>query len=129
MPIYDYRCQDCRRRVSLYYQTFSAAGNATPVCSSCGGGNLSRLVSRVAVLKSEESRLDDMSDPSAFGDIDENDPRSMARWARKMGDSMGEDMGDDFNEMIDRMEAGEIPDDEGGDVGGGGDFGPGLDDD
>ena len=61
-----------------------------------------------------------MSDPSAFGDIDENDPRSMARWARKMGDSMGEDMGDDFNEMIDRMEAGEMPDDEGGDVGGGG---------
>jgi putative FmdB family regulatory protein len=129
MPIYDYRCQDCRRRVSLYYQTFSAAGNATPVCSSCGGGNLSRLVSRVAVHKSEESRLDDMSDPSAFGDIDENDPRSMARWARKMGDSLGEDMGDDFNEMIDRMEAGEMPDDEDGDFGGGGDFAGGLDDD
>ena len=127
MPIYDYRCQDCRRRVSLFYQTFSAAENATAVCTNCGSGNISRLVSRVALLKSEDSRLDDMSDPSAFGDLDENDPRSMARWARKMGDSLGEDMGDDFNEMIDRMEAGEMPDDD-GDVGGG--FGDGgLDDD
>jgi len=127
MPIYDYRCQDCRRRVSLFYQTFSAAENATPVCTNCGSGNISRLVSRVALLKSEDSRLDDMSDPSAFGDIDENDPRSMARWARKMGDSLGEDMGDDFNEMIDRMEAGEMPDDDGDS---GGDFsGGGFDDD
>src|SRR5918999_6406233 len=122
MPIYDYRCQDCRRRVSLFYQTFSGAESATPTCTNCGGGNLSRLVSRVALLKSEESRLDDMSDPSAFGDIDENDPRSMARWARKMGDSLGEDMGDDFNEMIDRMEAGEVSDDDEG-APGGGDFG------
>ena len=129
MPIYDYRCLDCRRRVSLFYQTFSAAESATPACSNCGSGNVSRLVSRVAVLKSEESRLDDMSDPSMFGDIDENDPRSMARWARKMGDSMGEDMGEDFNEMIDRMEAGEMPDDDGADFGGGGDIPGGFDDD
>lgn len=113
MPIYDYRCQDCRRRVSHLYQTFAAAERATPLCDRCGGANLSRLVSRVSVLKSEESRLDDMSDPSMFGDIDESDPRSMARWARKMGDSLGEDMGDDFNDMIDRMEAGEMPDDDG----------------
>ena len=127
MPIYDYRCLDCRRRVSLFYQTFSGAECATPICTNCGGGNLSRLVSRVALLKSEESRLDDMADPSVFGDLDENDPRSMARWARKMGDSLGEDMGDDFNEMIDRMEAGEMPDDDGGDFGGGGEFDAGGD--
>lgn len=124
MPIYDYRCLDCRRRVSHLFQTFSAAEHATPTCTHCGGANLSRLVSRVAVLKSEDARLDDLSDPSAFGDIDENDPRSMARWARRMGDSLGEDMGDDFSEMIDRMEAGEMPDDE-GDMGEG-DFGGAL---
>ena len=64
---------------------------------------------------------------SLVTDLDENDPRSMARWARKMGDSLGEDMGDDFNEMIDRMEAGEMPDDDGGDFGGGGEFDAGGD--
>lgn len=131
MPIYEYRCAACRRRASLYYQTFSAAAAAVPVCPNCGSGDLQRLVSRVAVLKSEDSRLEDLADPSNFGDLDENDPRSMARWARKMGQELGEDMGDEFNQMVDQMEAGEMPDDDGeGGLGGlGGGLGGGLDDD
>ena len=127
MPIYDYRCQDCRHRVSHLYQTFAAAEQATPTCDHCGGSNLARLVSRVSVLKSEESRLDDMSDPSMFGDIDENDSRSMARWARKMGDSLGEDLGDDFNDMVDRMESGEMPDEDGDSGGSGASLGDDFD--
>ncbi len=117
MPIYEYRCADCKRRSSLFYQTFSAAERAEPRCEHCGSANVARLVSRVAFLKSEESRLDDL-DESSFGDVDENDPRSIARWARKMGEQMGEDMGDDFKEMVDQMEAGELPDDGAGDAGG-----------
>jgi putative FmdB family regulatory protein len=118
MPIYDYRCGACRRRSILYFQTFSAAESTEPRCEHCGSADVSRIVSRVAVMKSEDSRLDDLADPSAFGDVDENDPRSIARWARKMGDQMGEDMGDDFKEMIDQMEAGEMPDDGAGAAGG-----------
>ena len=119
MPIYDYRCSACGRRASLYFQTFSAAEAAgEPTCPNCGAADLRRLVTRVAVLKSEESRLEDLSDPSSFGDIDENDPRSMARWARRMGEELGEDLGDEFNEMVDQMEAGEMPDDGEGEGGG-----------
>lgn len=114
MPIYEYRCGDCKRRVSLYYQTFSAATAATPTCPQCQSANLSRLVSRVFQVKSEDARLDDLADPSAFGDLDENDPKSVARWARKMGQEMGEDLGDDWDEMVDRIEAGEdLGEDEG----------------
>ena len=115
MPIYDYRCAGCGRRASLYFQTFSAADSAEPSCPNCGSGELRRLVSRVSVLKSEESRLEDLADPSSFGDLDENDPKSMARWARKMGQELGEDMGDEFNEVVEQMEAGEMPDDMEGD--------------
>jgi putative FmdB family regulatory protein len=111
MPIYEYRCGACRRRSSLYYQTFSAADQAEPHCEHCGSADLSRLVSRVAVHRSEESRLDDLSDDAALGDVDENDPRSIARWARRMGEQLGEDVGDDFREMVDQLEAGEMPDD------------------
>ena len=114
MPIYEYRCGDCKRRVSLYYQTFSAAAAATPVCTHCQSTSLSRLVSRVFQVKSEDARLDDLADPSAFGDLDENDPKSVARWARKMGQEMGEDLGDDWDEMVDRIEAGEDLGDEEG---------------
>jgi putative FmdB family regulatory protein len=107
MPIYEYRCADCKRRVSLLFQTFSAASAATPACEFCGSRNLSRLVSRVFQLKSEDAQLDDLADPSNFGDLDENDPKSVARWARKLGQQMGEDLGDDWGEMVDRLEAGE----------------------
>ena len=72
---------------------------------------MNRLVSRFAVLKSAETRLEAMDDPSAFGDLDENDPRSVARWARRMGSEMGEDMPPEFAEMVEKMEAGEVPDD------------------
>jgi putative FmdB family regulatory protein len=115
MPIYDYRCGACHRRSSLFYQTYSAAESARPRCEHCGSEQVSRMVSRVAVLKSEDSRMEDLADPGALGDVDENDPRSVARWARKMGEQMGEDMGDDFKEMVDQMEAGEMPDDGDGD--------------
>jgi putative FmdB family regulatory protein len=126
MPIYEYQCADCKRRVSLLYQTFSAAATATPTCPNCGSVKLSRLVSRVFQLKSEDAQLDDLADPSSFGDLDENDPRSVARWARKLGSQMGEDLGDDWGEMVDRLEAGE---ELGGDEGEGGGLDEGADPD
>jgi putative FmdB family regulatory protein len=107
MPIYEYRCADCNRRVSHLYQTFSSAAAASPVCTHCGSANLTRLVSRVFQLKSEDAQLDDLADPSSFGDLDESDPKSVARWARKLGQQMGEDLGDDWGDMVDRLEAGE----------------------
>ena len=109
MPIYEYRCHSCRRRVSILWRTFADAANGQPVCPRCGGQELTRLVSKVSVLKSEEGRLDDLSDPSSLGDLDENDPKSVARWMRKMSSEMGEDLGDDLDEVVDRLEAGESP--------------------
>jgi hypothetical protein len=53
--------------------------------------------------------MDAMADPSAFGDVDENDPKSMARFMKKMSGEMGEEMGPEFDEMVGRLEAGESP--------------------
>jgi putative FmdB family regulatory protein len=128
MPIYEYQCSDCRRRVSLLYQTFSAAAEAVPTCPNCGSGNLSRLVSRVFQLRSEDAQLEDLADPSSFGDLDENDPKSVARWARKLGQQMGEDLGDDWGEMVDKLEAGEDIGEDRADGMGGGDGELGDDD-
>jgi len=72
-----------------------------------------KLISRVATLRSEESRLESLADPSRLGDVDENDPKSVARWARRLGKEMGEDLGDDVDELVDQLESGELPD-EGG---------------
>jgi putative FmdB family regulatory protein len=112
VPIYEYRCHDCKRRVSIFWRTFSEAqeGQETPVCPRCGGSNLTRLVSRVRVIRSEESRFDDMGDLD-FPDLDENDPKSMGRWMRKMSAEVGEDLGPEFDEVVGRLEAGESPED------------------
>lgn len=109
MPIYEYHCNDCHRRVSLLWHSFADAENRAPICPRCGGSNLRRLISRVAVLRSEESRLDDLADPSSLGDLDENDPKSLARMMRKMANETGEELGPEFDEVVGRLEAGEAP--------------------
>jgi hypothetical protein len=85
------------------------------------------LISRTRFARSEESRLESLSDPTAWGDVDENDPRSMAKMMRRMGGELGEEMGPEFGEAVDRLEAGESPEEIdksmtglGGDTGSGG---------
>jgi putative FmdB family regulatory protein len=103
VPIYEYFCTDCRRRVSLLVRSISNPG--TPTCPRCSGHNLERLMSRFSRVRSEEDRLDALADPSAMGDIDESDPASVARWAKKMGKEMGEDMGEDFDQVVEEAMA------------------------
>jgi hypothetical protein len=38
-----------------------------------------------------------------FAGLDENDPRSIARWAKKLGKELGEDAGEDWDSMVDEM--------------------------
>jgi hypothetical protein len=63
----------------------------------------------VRFARSEESRLESLADPSDWGDFDEEDPRSMARMMRKMSKEMGEEMPPEFDEVVDRLESGESP--------------------
>lgn len=99
MPIYEYECGDCRRRVSLLIRT--SADAAAPSCPRCGSAALSRLMSRFASPKSEDARLDALGESSSFGDLDENDPASVGRFMKKMGSEFGEDLGDDFEAAMD----------------------------
>jgi putative FmdB family regulatory protein len=100
MPIYEYRCGDCGKKSQVVTLSVSAA--VIPRCGHCGSVNVTKLVSRVAVIRSEESRLDNLADPASLSGLDENDPKSMARWMKKMGREMGEDAGEDFEGEIDR---------------------------
>lgn len=109
MPIYEYGCYDCRKRVNIFFRSFTEVETKTPVCPRCQGTKLKRLISKVAVVRSEESRLENLADPSNLAGLDENDPKSMARWMRKMSSELGEDLGSEFNEVVDRLEAGEDP--------------------
>ncbi len=115
MPIFEYRCADCKRKVSVFYRTISAVDHATARCNYCGSARLSRLVSRVRVIRGGKSG-DDAAPPGDADDlppdlagVDENDPRSLGRFLRKMASESGEEMGPEFDEVVGRLEKGEDP--------------------
>jgi putative FmdB family regulatory protein len=105
MPIYEYRCRKCRKRFSVL--TLRISERAVAECPKCGSRAADRLLSRFAMPKSEAARLDSLADPTALGDIDTDDPKSVGRWMRKMGREMGDELGgEDLDEMIDEVESG-----------------------
>jgi len=106
MPLYEYKCQACSKAVRLF-MTFDEFDQKQPSCPHCGSDKLQRRISRVAVAKSEDTRLDSLMDDSALAGFDEEDPRAMGRFMRKMSNEMGEDMGEEFEEVVDRLEKGE----------------------
>jgi putative FmdB family regulatory protein len=118
VPIYEYECQGCHRRLSFLVRSMAHA--ASLACTRCGSTELSRLMSRFATIKSEDDRLDSLADDASFGDVDENDPKSMARFMKKMGQEMGEDVGDDVEAaMEDAMAEGDGGEESFSDAGGG----------
>ena len=117
MPIYEYQCEKCRKRSSVL--TLRVSERVKPVCEHCGSTHMRRLMSRFATPRSDEARMDALSDPSGFSDVDENDPKSVARALRKMGKEMGDEMGGpEFDQAVDELERGGGLDDDGGPGGG-----------
>lgn len=58
-----------------------------------------------------------MEDLMDLSGVDENDPKSMARWMRRAAREMGDEGGPELEEAIERMEAGEDVDDMGDELG------------
>jgi putative FmdB family regulatory protein len=98
MPIYEYRCENCKKLSS--FLLLRATEEIDPYCKHCGSKDVTKVISRVAVLKSEEKRLESMLDPSKFSDLDENDPRSVERVMQRMGKELGDELGEGFEESM-----------------------------
>ncbi|MGC9328535.1 MAG: FmdB family zinc ribbon protein, partial [Candidatus Hinthialibacter sp.] len=136
MPIYEYGCPKCRTIFQFWSQKIGE--QTTPVCPKCGGKNMKKIVSSFAIGKGQRSTpsqagaVDDesgMPDPfanmspeqqahaeremmklmSQADSLDENDPRQMGAFMRKLTESTGMDMGPEMNEAIRRLERGEDP--------------------
>ena len=111
MPLYDYVCLDCSKRFDVF-MTYTEYGTRPVCCSHCGSRNTRRKLNRVRVARSEDSRLEsmanDFSDPSALAGMEEN-PRELGRVMRRMGSEMGEEMPPEFDEVVDRLEKGQSP--------------------
>ena len=113
MPSYEYRCLDCTKRFEIF-MSYSQYGEREAHCPHCDSANIQRRIGRIRVAKSEDRRMDDLAsdfgDPAALEGL-EDDPRALGRMMRKMSTEMGEDMGPEFDDVIDRLEKGQSPED------------------
>ena len=98
MPIYEFICAHCGKKNEFI--TFRVSEEVPDVCRYCREKALKRIPSRVRVRLSEETRLERLADPSRFGGLDENDPKSMAKFMKAMSHEMGEDLGEDVDALI-----------------------------
>lgn len=109
MPNYDYRCLDCKRRFDVFL-TYKEYGSVQVTCRHCGSKNVQRRIGRIRILRSDDSRLDDLADPSMLDGL-EDDPKTLGRMMRKMSRELGEEMPPEFDEVVGRLEAGQSPED------------------
>ena len=108
MPIYEYLCRDCRKRSTLL--VLSLSSSTPPACKHCRSLAVDRLMSKFSSPKSEEARLASLSDPDNLDGLDENDPESVSRFMKHMGDEMGEDVEQDVEAMMDSADTGSSDD-------------------
>jgi len=109
MPTYDYLCLVCRQPFEVFL-TYSEYGSRKVKCLHCGSLQVKRRVPRVRLLKSDESRMDSMADDISGLEGLEDDPKALGRMMRKMGREMGEELPPEFDDVVDRLEAGQSPD-------------------
>jgi len=108
MPTYDFICNNCEKRFDVF-MTFSEYGKKIVHCIHCESGNVRRRMTKVRIAKSEESRMESVtSNFSGFEGL-EDDPKALGQMMRKMGSEMGEELPPEFDDVVDRLESGQSP--------------------
>lgn len=110
MPTYDFVCNTCQKRFDVFL-TFSEYGVKVVQCAHCGSEDVRRRMTKVRIAKSMDSRMDNMEGDLSSMEGVEEDPRALGKMMRKMGSEMGEDLPPEFDEVVDRLEAGQSPED------------------
>ncbi|MCH7662970.1 MAG: zinc ribbon domain-containing protein [Chloroflexi bacterium] len=112
MPTYPFNCRNCNKYF-VVTQSYEEYGQREVTCPHCSSQEVSRRLSRVRFARSEESRMDAFADPAALAGL-EDDPKAMGKMMRQMSNEFGDEIGDsgsdaEFNEMVDRLESGQSP--------------------
>jgi putative FmdB family regulatory protein len=108
MPTYDFICNHCEKRFDVF-MTFSEYGKKAVHCTHCESGSVRRRMTKVRIAKSDESRMESMANDFPGFDGIEDDPKALGQMMRKMGTETGEDLPAEFDDVVDRLEAGQSP--------------------
>ena len=109
MPNYEYFCTDCNHIFEIFL-TYQEYGSQTMDCPQCESTHIKRIIKPVRVARSEEARLESLADPEQLAGLDD-DPQALGQMMRQMSRELGEDMGPEFDEVVNRLEKGQSPED------------------
>ncbi len=109
MPIYEYRCKSCQRRISIFFRSFS--DTKEPCCTHCGSSDLSRLISSFTYKVGWADGLSHMPSFESLSDFDEDDPSSVEEMLQRFRQETGDGLAPGGDELLRRTEAGETPED------------------
>ena len=97
MPIYEYRCAACGRKVT--HMVGLGEDERALTCTHCGSAGLTKLVSRFRRGRTEDDRVDEMADRlETMGEPDS--PSDMREMVKEMGRAMDDDYSDDMEELF-----------------------------
>ncbi len=148
MPIYEYYCPDNHTIYQFYAKTL-AQGQSMPKCPDNPQYRMRKVVSAFAITSggakdetaekkpdaaagadpAEDARMEAAMNAmeGEFANVDENDPKAMARMMRRMSDLTGEKIDGEMEEVVRKLEEGADPDSLEEQLGGGDEAG-GMDD-
>jgi putative FmdB family regulatory protein len=109
MPDYTYRCLNCNKRFEIF-MSYKDYGTLKVACPNCKSEKVERRIGRIRFARSDESRMENFADPSAMDGM-EDDPRALGKMMRQMSHETGEEMPAEFDEVVDRLEKGQSPED------------------
>ena len=109
MPIYQYNCADCQKKVDVFFRSVTAAAEKPAICPTCGGKQLTRVMSTFARRKTLYQRLEDVDHVREAAHLAGNDPGTFADWAKRAGREWDEELGTNWEELGERTLAGEDP--------------------
>ncbi|MCY3691341.1 MAG: zinc ribbon domain-containing protein [Chloroflexota bacterium] len=106
MPIYEYRCQECRAVESVFVR--SVSNHVAPSCAACGSGTMERRMSTFATGKTVSGVHEANPVGSRSRDY-YSDPRNIGRHVEESFARHGVDMPDSVRQSIDSARSGEAP--------------------
>ncbi len=107
MPGYDFVCEDCRKRFEIFL-TYQEYGTIEVRCPHCNSVKVQRKIGRVRISRSTPERMKNLADPSRMNSL-EDDPRALGSMMREMRSELGEQMPAEFDEVVDRLDHGQSP--------------------
>lgn len=109
MPVYEFRCTACGKKYEKRL-SYSEYDQYSGCCPFCGSTQVNRIIRAVRVARGDKAHLSSLADPAALNAVDD-DPRALGKMMKQMQTQLGaNDMPGEFDEVVDRLEKGQTPD-------------------